>query len=122
MTGTFHGDIPFEMATDTHRVAAARIEMRRIHDCIFAAAAHMTLRVAMTALAGDATVKKWLPAISVDGSGIARLDRAHMAAETTALHGQRRRHLRDLRQARLHIVAMRCCVPCYRRLKEVVIE
>ena len=122
MSGTLHRDIAFEMATDADRIATLRIKICRIHDCGFAAAMHMSLRISVTGLAGNAAVQKWQSTVSIDGSGIASLDRAHMAPQTTALHRQRGRHLCHLRQARLHIVAVRCGILGNRRFKEIVLE
>lgn len=56
MSGPFYGNISFEMATDTHRVAAIRIEMRRIDNRIFAAATDMQQCIPVTCFAGNPTV------------------------------------------------------------------
>ena len=54
----FHGDIPFQMATDTYSVAAIRRQACRIDDGLFAVAAHMLLRISVACLACNASVKE----------------------------------------------------------------
>ena len=118
MSGTFHRNISFEMTTDADcesRRSGSRCAGFTI--ACFAAATDMALCISMASFAGDAGMQKCQSTISVDGSRIAVLYRTHMAAQTTAFHGQRRRHLRHLCQARFHIIAVRRCIPRDRRLE-----
>jgi hypothetical protein len=50
----FYRNISFEMTTDANRIAVSGIQMCGIHDCCFAAAIHMVLRIPVASLAGDA--------------------------------------------------------------------
>jgi hypothetical protein len=66
------------MAADAYCVAAIRIEMRRIHNCVFATAADVVPSIPMASFARNTTVEEWQPTVTIDGARITPLYGAHM--------------------------------------------